>query len=448
VTVGAGAGGGITLQPPLPAAWLAGLRLPPGVALVPGGCGQQPLPLRDPPRAALDSQHRADQLALLAYAGVGYAHPESPAAAVGLQSFEAGRALGRDGPHRAISFDWDHTVSNYTIFQGIPALLRARLRRSAPSAALAATPVVSIEMARPFMTEFVFGAVAGFALRQGLSRLTDWSRYRPQVHVATHTWPDRLGLIGKHFMPLLPLMEGLLPGSPQTYARLNGADVRSLIHLHHFMDHAIDILTRFDRGGLAALTVQERNTLQDYVADGSAHRCKPLGVWARRGCDTAGLLHVDDATCVVQRFMRGAAAGAHPEDPEAAAGVLQVRHPHSRVFRDIQEWHKVSLPGLWRRRQGAIVGAARRLACGEAAFPAVEPLLRRFAGDAAWLPRQLPAGTLIAVHEAPTTAGEFWRHYVEPVQRAQRLIGQLSMRHGGRRRLLQAWRVAPGLLAG
>jgi len=242
--------------------------------------------------------------------------------------------------------------------------------------------------------------------------------------VATHTWPDRLGLIAKHFMPLLPLMEGMLPGSPQTYARLTAPDVRSLIHLHHFVDYAIELVARFDAGGAAVLSAQEREELHGYCFDGNAHRRKPLGVWARRGWDTARLLHVDDSTRVVADHRSRAAAGA-----------VLVRHPHSVLFDDVQEWHKVSLPGLWRSRRAAIVGAARQLAESEAAFPAADSLLRQFAGGAGLTRRRLPEGTVIAVHEAPTTAGEFWQHYVEPTQRARRLIRQVSLRHGGRRRM-------------
>jgi hypothetical protein len=127
-----------------------------------------------------------------------------------------------------------------------------------------------------------------------------------------------------------------------------------------------------------------------------------------------------------------------------APGVL-VRHPCSRVFRGVKEWHKLALPGLWRGRQEALLGAARQMAHGEARLPGAEALLRRYAGDAPWPRGELPAGTVAAMHEAPSTAGEFWRYYVEPTQRAQGLIRQLSLRHGGRRRFLQAWGDTPGL---
>lgn len=430
----------LTLQPPLPAEWLAKLRLPRGLALVPGGCGLHPLPLRDPPTAPLDSTHAAEQLALLSFAGVRYAHADAPAATVGLRAFASGRRLALEGPHRCISFDWDHTLSNFVAFEGLPALFKARLSRAAPPPALAATPLVTLEMARPFMTEFAFGAMAGFALRQGLRSLADWERYRPQVVVGTHTWPDRLALIGRHFMPLLPLMEGLLPGHAQTYERLNAPDVRCLVHLHHFIDHAIELVERYNQGGRAALSAAEHEALHGYVADGCAHRSKPPGVWARRGCDVQGLLHFDDAARVVAHHTRLAAAGLQGVAP----GVL-VRHPCSRVFRGVKEWHKLALPGLWRGRQEALLGAARQMAHGEARLPGAEALLRRYAGDAPWPRGELPAGTVAAVHEAPSTAGEFWRYYVEPTQRAQGLIRQLSLRHGGRRRFLQAWGDTPGL---
>jgi hypothetical protein len=410
-------------NPPLPERRLAALRVPAGLALVPGGSRLFPLPLREPPRATLDSNAAGEILALLDYAGVRYADANCPAASLGMRVFAAGRRLGRHGPHQAVSFDWDHTLSNFQIFEDLPNLLRVRWRQAAPSARLAARPMVAIEMARPFMTEFAFGTLAGFALRQGLTRLAHWDRYRPQVCVATHTWPDRLGLMAAHFMPILPLMEGLLPGAPETYARFTAPGVKCALHLHHFLDYATGLLQRLDALGPAALSGRERDEVAGLLQDGRAHHRKPLGAWAMRGWDTGTLLHVDDATQVVADHARQAAADRHP-----GARAVHVRHPHSPWLDNVQEWHKVSAAALWRSREHAILRVARRLAWKEAAFPCLATLLAAFDDDAHGDPR-MPQGVVMPVHETPTTLGEFWRYYVEPGRRAKMLIRAVARRH-------------------
>jgi hypothetical protein len=428
-------------HPPLPAESLAALRVPRAIGLVPGGSRLYPLPLLEPPDAALDSVDDDATLDLLGYAGARYAEPSSAAARCGIRMFRAGRALGLAGPHKVVSFDWDHTLSNYQIFEDVPALLRVRRMRSEPLPPLGRAPMVAIEMARPFVTEFAFGAMAGFALRQGIERLAQWHRYRPQVCVATHTWPDRLALMASHFMPILPLMEGLLPGSPATYDRFMSPEVRSVIHLHHFLGYADGLMTRFERDGAAALTLREREELAGLFDDARAHHRKPVGAWAARGWDLTTLLHFDDSTGVVEEHQRQARVAGH-----AGARVVHLRHPHSRWFGNIQEWHKVSWPALWRDRRRAIEGVARHIARREAQWPCADALLASVPGGAdtpGGVPRYrrgLPEGVVIPVHETPTTLGEFWRYYVDPVNRTRRRVRDVMRLHGG----AAALRVAPG----
>jgi hypothetical protein len=418
--------------PPLPAGPLAALRVPPAVTLVPGGSHQAPLPMLDPPAAGLDTDDDDATLALLAYAGVRHTGPASAAARVGIRMFRAGRALGSAGPHAVISFDWDHTLSNYQIFEDVPGLLRVRRMRREPPPALMDAPMVAIEMARPFVTEFAFGAMAGFALRQGITRLAQWHRYRPQVCVASHTWPDRLARMANHFMPILPLMEGMLPGEPGVYERFMSPGVKSVVHLHHFLGYAEDLLARFERHGGAALTPRQREELAGLFDDARAHHRKPVGAWAMRGWDIATLLHIDDSTRVVDEHRRQARIAGHD-----GARALHLRHPHSRWFANIQEWHKVSWPALVRGRRPAMFGVARHLARCEAAWPCGEALLACAvggAGTSADAPRRgtgLPDGVVIPVHETVTTLGEFWHYYVDPVERARRRVRGAMRLHGG-----------------
>jgi hypothetical protein len=418
-------------HPPLPADALAALRVPPAVALVPGGSRRVPLPVMAPPAAGLDTADGPDTLALLAYAGARYSGPATAAARCGIAVFRAGRALALSGAHAVVSFDWDHTLSNYQIFEDVPALLRVRRMRRAPPPVLTGAPMVAVEMARPFVTEFAFGAMAGFALRQGITHLREWHGYRPQVCVTTHTWPDRMGLMASHFMPILPLMEGLLPGDPATYKRFTSPGVRSVIHLHHFLAYAEALLARHAGGGAAALTPCEREELAGLFDDGAAHHCKPVGAWTMRGWDVRTLLHIDDSSAVVAEHRRQARAAGH-----AGARALHVRHPHSRWFGNIQEWHKVAWPALWRNREQALLGTARHIARCEAAWPCAEALLACAAGAGSAPPEArsgagLPEGVVIAVHETPTTLGEFWRYYVDPANRARRRVREGRRLHGG-----------------
>jgi hypothetical protein len=406
-------------DPPLPAGPLAALRVPRAVTLVPGCSRLTPLPMIEPPDAALDTDNDAATLALLAYAGARHAGAASAAARFGIRMFRAGRALASSGAHSVISFDWDHTLSNYQIFEDVPGLLRVRRLRREPPPALADAPMVAIEMARPFVTEFAFGAMAGFALRQGITRLAQWHRYRPQVCVATHTWPDRLGRMANHFMPILPLMEGLLPGSPGTYEHFMSTGVKSVIHLHHFLDYADELMARFERHGGAALTPREGEELAGLFDDARAHHRKPVGAWAMRGWD-------------ITTHRRQAQIAGH-----AGARAVHLRHPHSHWFANIQEWHKVSWPALLRERRRAIFGVARHLARCEAAWPCGDALLAcAGGGDAAagGAPNRrtgLPDGVVIPVHETVTTLGEFWRYYVDPVNRARRRVREARRLHGG-----------------
>ena len=421
------------------------LPVPAGLTLAAGGSRARPLAQTPPPPIALDSEAAAELLAMLDYAGVRYRSAQSPAAAFGLRVFAAGRALGRASRHAAVSFDWDHTLSNYQIFEDLPRLLRVRTRRTPPPPAQHAAPMVAVEAARPFMLELAFGAMAGYALRQGLSRLDQWRRYVPQVAVATHTWPDRLGVMGAHYMPILPLAEGLLPGDPDTYARLTAPGVRSLLHLHHFLEYAEALLDRYEAQGAHALSPAERGELLGILEDGKAHHRKPLGAWAARGWPAASLLHVEDASRVVAELARQAQAAGH-----ADAHFVHVRQPHSRLYTDIKEWHKISLPAFWRTRATAMHGIAAHLARREWAaspFPALlEAVKARAPGSAAgarpapWPAAGLPEGVVLTVHETPTTLGEFWNYYVEPTQRVQRRVRALRGRAGGLRQLRHALR--------
>jgi len=419
---------------------LRAVAVPKGLALAPGGNGSphRPLEFTPPPHIALTTTDPAALLELLRYAGMTYAAPESPAALAALHVFAAGRALGQNSHYDTVTLDWDHTCSNNQIFAGVLGIARARRLTSRPAAPLSATPMVAIETPRPFVMELALGMMVGFAVRQGLTHFTDWPHYRPQVGIATHTWPDRLGRTAQ-YAPMLALMEGLWPGAPGLYEHFTAPHVRSVVHLHHFLDYAMALVRRFDTHGFSALTPDQADETMRCLEDGGAHRRKPIGAWAARGASTARLLHIDDSPTLIADLTRQAALAGH-----AGARFLYAPHAHSRVFANVKAWHMLALPSLWRRRPQAMRGVIANLVRMEWAYSAVPDLLRRLGHvmPEAWPPTALPDGTVMTMYATPTTVGAFWDQYVGPVVRAQTLIRDVRRRHGGLRAIRRAWRTA------
>jgi hypothetical protein len=419
------------------------ISIPGGLTLVPGGGGSphRPLEFTAPPPIALMTTDAGAVLDLLRYAGMNYAAPDSPAASAALHVFAAGRALALNGPYDAVTFDWDHTFTNNQIFEGLLGVARARRLKSPPPEATSAAAIVAIETPRPFVMELAFGMMVGFAARQGLAHFSDWERYRPQVGIATHTWPDRLGLTAL-YAPILPLMEGLLPGTAALYERFTSPHIRSVVHLHHFLDYATILVRRFDADGFSTFTPDQADELMGCLEDGGAHRRKPIGTWMARGWNPARLLHIDDSPTLIADLTRQAALAGYD-----GAHFMYTPHSHSRVFTNVQTWHMLALPSLWRRRPHAMLGVITNLVRIEWARSAVPDLLRRLghpldAACVAWPEAALPAGTVMAMYPTPTTVGAFWDDYVAPVVRVQTLIRDVRRRHGGVRAIRRAWRTA------
>jgi hypothetical protein len=411
--------------------------------LAPGGGGSphRPLEFTAPPPIALMTTEAGAVLDLLRYGGMTYTAPDSPAAASALHVFAAGRALALNGPYDAVTFDWDHTFTNNQIFAGVLAVARARGLTSPPPTVMRATAMVAVETPRPFVMELAFGMMVGFAVRQGLAHLSDWERYRPQVGIATHTWPDRLGRTAQ-YAPILPLMEGLLPGTPGLYERFTSKHIRSVVHLHHFLDYATTLVRRFDAQGFSELTPDQADELMRCLEDGGAHRRKPIGAWGARGWDPARLLHIDDSPALIADLTRQATLAGYD-----GAHFVYAPHSHSRVFTSVKSWHMLALSSLWRRRPRAMHGVIANLVRMEWTHSAIPDLLRRLghplnAADVAWPHAALPAGTVMAMYPTPTTVGTFWDQYVAPVIRAQALIRDVRRRHGGLRAIRRAWRTA------
>ncbi len=386
-----------------------------------------------PPYVPLNTQDEYKILQMLEYAGIHYETPRCDAARYGVTAFDAGRRFVFKTNLDFITFDWDHTLSNYQIFEEIAPIIRAKLSKQEPPEALAERPMTALEVARPFMQELVLGMMVGYAFRQGLTNFQQWEQYKPQVGIVTHTWPDRLGVLAEHFVRLLPLMEGLLPGTPGVYNWMTHSDVRSITHLHHFLSYAESLLRKFEHVGLEGLTETEQAELMGYMEDGKAHYRKPLGTLAMRGWEFSSLLHFDDSTKVINDLVEHVHA-------EAIRG-LWVRQPHSKKL-DVGELNKIVLSSLWRSREAARLRAARNLIRAEEqgfTLPYVLSAMQMFSvtrqTDQLAYRAPLPAGTVFRLHETPTTVGEYWRYYVNPTNRLKQQVRAVRKAAGGLRAL-------------
>jgi len=409
---------------------LGGIACPAGMLLAAGGTRAADLSFSLPPDIPLDTHRPAEILTMLDYAGIRYRSADSFAAAFGVSIFEAAREFADRTGFDQVSFDWDHTLSNYKIFDNVLGVFKTRMRRTPLPESLAQTPMTAIEVARPFMHELAFGMMAGYAGRQGLSSLDQWQHYTPQVGLATHTWPDRIGVLAQHFMRLIPLMEGLIPGSPRMYEKMTDGSARSIVHLHHFLGYADALMTRFQSGGFEVLSATEQDEVMGYCEDGKGHHRKPLGALEQRGWPKESLLHFDDSTKVVEDIEK---------NPSSRIRAIHVRQPHSSFFRNVQEWNKIAVSRLWSSQSSAAVSTVRGLARMEwdnATIAAIVGALNVFSSEEALLPdlrerSQLPDGVVLRIHETPTTLGEFWRYYVEPTNTVKVKIRHVVKSRGG-----------------
>lgn len=402
---------------------------------------QKELSFYPPPAVPLKTDNPYEILKMLEYAGIHYRGRESEAAKYGVFAFNTARQFISDTNFDRITFDWDHTLGNYQIFEDVAAILRARLGREQPAQAVAEAPMSALEVTRPMMGVLAFGAMVGYAIDQGLGQFDQWEHYEPQVGVATLTWPDRISILATYVSRLVPLMAGLLPGTPGMYERIHDPENKAFVHLHDFLDYADFLLPQFEARGFAGLSPSQQDETMAYCEDGKAHHRKPMGALARKGWEFSSLLHFDDSMQVIKDLKNF----RYEDDIHG----LLVRQPHPSLWSEVQEWHKVSLPPWWRffprARDIAMADAAATLARVEASGATIQAILgalQTFGSNTALQtePMQrapLPEGVLLMVHETTTTVGDFWTHYVAPTTRLKERIRQITKKRGGITRIRQ-----------
>jgi hypothetical protein len=375
-----------------------------------------------PPSVPLKTERPEDLLRLLEYAGISYGARESPAAKLGVETFRAGREFALRTDRTMIAFDWDHTIDNYKIFEDLIRLIRTKLSGRYPYKK--DYPMTALETARPFMHELVLGMMAGFGVRQGLENFTQWRSYRPQVGLATQTWPDRLGVLSE-YIPLIPLMDARFPGEPESYETTIRS--KTFVHLHDFLSYAEELLTKFEKGDFKALTPKERDEVMMYLYRGKAHNVKPLGAMAKKW-EVGALMLFDDSYEVYQSY----------QEELTLEQIVSVytQNPYLKPGEDEGELYKLS-PGL--TRQSRIKAAARKLAEAESRT-AVRTLLghlQNLLQEGTKLDCNLslidetPEGVVLRMHETGTTLPEFHRYYVEPTRRVKQQIERIIQKWGG-----------------
>lgn len=387
-----------------------------------GGYTQMLTPhqLRPLPSIPLTTTEPGTIIDLMAYAGIHYASAGSPAAAYGVNAFNKGREFALSGRFDLVTFDWDHTVSNYKIFETLGSLIWLKIRKDKATRKTLAAPLTSMEAPLLYMPELIMGMMMGFAIKQGLNNFNQWQQYRPQVVIASHTWPDRIGVLGSWSLRFLPLMEGLIPGDPETYQKLTSKNSRAFLNLHDFLDHATALMN-----SLGSLQENEAAEALAYLEMGKAHKTKPWGAFERKwgvGDRPLRILHFDDSPRVVADLRRR---------PRVGSIAVLVQSPWTRLGKEVGEGKKLQLSGLWQSRGDAIISAVNALAdaaCAGSAIPNILGALDLIASgqatediDIAYATVPLE-GAVLTVHEAGTDLERFRRFYDVPTSQAKTLI--------------------------
>ncbi|GEM_PF-4851581 len=397
---------------------------PPRMTLIEGESLARNLTYYPPPRVRLDTHVPLEIMQMLEYAGIHYQSPETDAAKAGVGAFEVGRAFVlKNSKIGFVSFDWDHTLSDYQITSDLIRLILVKLSKTRPAEELSQTSMVALEALRPLMGELAMGMMVGFAMHQGseFETFDQWEHYKPRVGLASHTWNDRVGLLGQHFMRILPLMHGLLPGTNKMYEKLTSPENRTVMHLQHFLDYAERLMGRIEAKGFQALSDQELREVLGYFKDGAAHYRKPAGAFREQGWTSHGeILHFDDSGRVVEDLQAGHVTHA-----------LRVYQPHSQSPRDVRELEKVFVRSLFLSPKVTLLEAGLYLAGVERERSTADALL----GALKTFPNpsfpglsqrnQIPGGTIMQLHETSTTLGRWWDEYVNPSNRLKKLIRRL-----------------------
>ena len=420
----------------------------------------QPLKFHEPPPIPLDTDHK-DMIRILLQFGSAEAIPGSPAERFGMTVFQAARHYARQTHYDGITFDWDHTVSNYKVFEDLGKLVPVKMSPQRPETR-AQAPMTVVEGTRPYMAELVMGLMTGFALQQGLRSFSEWGSYEPQVGLATLTWPDRLARIAESFIRFVPLMDGRIPGSAGLYKAVLNQDTRTIVHLHNFLGYADTLLDAYEKDGFGGLNPSNQAAVMGYFEDGKAHYRKPLGAFEARGWQPESLLHFDDALQVI--------ADIQADTMYAGARAVYTPNPYTHPKNNVGEPDKVLVGDLlfelltpWQRNRNKRIGSAiKALVSSEIKGSSIHEILDMMRGpdshpnalgarmvhDDEEMPQILSdrsyllEGGILTYHLKETTLGEFWDYYVKPSQDLKTRIRKLIRQNGGLRQIRRDYAAA------
>lgn len=372
-----------------------------------------------PPSIELSTNDAKELLSLLNYACLNRYDSGSPAESCALNIFKFARKFVLTNSIDKITFDFDNTLYSALIIQGAAVFPAQLYKKKLPKYFLNKS-LTAIESPRPFMEEFVFGMMIGFAIKQGLTKFTQWEIYKPEVGILTLTWPQRLAGLVKSYIPLLSLIEGYFPGKNEVAEQILKNKTRAFVHLYDFINYISELLDKMEYTLFRNLPHNQQFDLQACFQLGKLNKLKFPEVIENKDWLGNNHLHFDDCLLTLN----------HLEAYRAKKiSTIYVRQSQSDAL-NIRSIDRMYLPSLYssihKSRKESISRIAQReyFNCTlqkiikvleqEADCPTITPELHQR--------HTIPVGTQLNFYESSTTVYKFWENYIQPINVLQKKL--------------------------
>ncbi|WP_058533941.1 hypothetical protein [Legionella saoudiensis] len=372
-----------------------------------------------PPSIALNTNVAQEILSLLNYACLNRYDSGSPAETYALNTFKFARNFARTSSIDKVTFDWDNTLYSSLIIQGA-AVFPAQLYKTKLPKYFLNKSLTAIESPRPFMEEFAFGMMIGFAIKQGLTKFTEWESYKPEVGILTLTWPQRLAGLAKSYVPLLSLIEGHFPGNNEVAEEILKNKTRAFVHLYDFINYISDLLDKMEYTHFKNLPHHQQFDLQACFQLGKLHKLKFPEVLENKDWLGNNHLHFDDCLLTLN----------HLEAYRAKKiSTIYVRQSQSDAL-NIRSIDRMYIPSLYSSIHKSRKESISRIAQKEyynCTLQNIIKVLEQEAGCPITAPElhqrhTIPAGTQLAFYESATTVNKFWENYIQPINVLQKKL--------------------------
>jgi hypothetical protein len=375
-----------------------------------------------PPKIELSTTNNEDILNLLKYACLNEFVPGSAAENYAIDVFKFAREFVLSNSIDRVTFDWDHTLSIYLLVKGLKSIPAKLFKKNLP-AFLSNAQMTVLESGRPFMQEFAFGMMVGFAIKQQIQSFTQWENYIPQVGIVTLTWPARIAALAQN-LNLLSLAEGVFPRKKNLYELIIQGKSRAFIHLHDFINYLNNILEKISDDQYSILTAQQKNDVNSCLQLGKGHKLKIPGLLEEKGWLGNRHLHFDD--CILNLNCL-----TNYKDKKIS-GVL-VRQSQSQQL-GVREIDKINFSSLWSTTEKARTKGMHLIASKEysrSTLPAIISLLSNDSTPSLVVDNlcertTLPPGVCLNFYEGSISVGEFWEYYLIPVKKISYKIQQIK----------------------